>query len=363
MGDMQLMSVDGYEFQLTIAIATLNCGPHLERLLTAFNQQSLSRDSYEVILVDGGSTDNTREVGERFGCRVLLRPQADPVKAKHIAFFEARGRYLMYVDHDEVPVNRDSLERRLSFFAENPDVHALQGSGFLCPAGYPFINQYVNDFGDPFSFFIYRISKDQSQFIPFMKRRYKVLVENQNSVVFDFTGIQNLPLLEFTGMGTVLDLSFFRNKLGTHFKEPWSLPHFFYIMLSESKTFGILKNDPLMHYSAERLNRYVRKLTWRVRNNIYHQSTLGASGFLGRIQKHSQDLRFKKYFFLPYVFFIIPLLIDTAYLMLSRRRTGYAVHFPLSLFVALTIVWHLVLKTFGFRPQLLSYEGSKVIEE
>ncbi len=345
--------------QLTIAIATLNCVDHLRRLFAAFESQTLARIKYEVILMDGGSTDGTREIGEAFGCRVFNRPELDVVAAKHLAFHEARGRILMFLDADEVPEKKDCLQRRVRFFTDHPDVHALLGSGFHCPEGYPFINQYVNDYGDPFSFFIYRGSKDNDHFIPFLKRRFNVSADSKEAVVIDFESASDLPLIELTGMGSTLDLDLFRGQLGDKFKEAWSMPHLFYIMLERTFKIGILYDDPLMHYSAERLKRYLYKLEWRVKNNIYYQQTLGASGFSGRSMRFSSWLRWKRLLFVPYVLLVLPMTVDALALMIHRRRWGYALHVPLCGYVLAMVFWHLALKRFGYSPLKTSYGGAK----
>jgi len=57
---------------LSIVIPTLNAENDLERCLTAIDSQDYPSDRIEVLVLDGGSTDATREVAEAHGCRVSV---------------------------------------------------------------------------------------------------------------------------------------------------------------------------------------------------------------------------------------------------------------------------------------------------
>src|SRR5258708_6161377 len=95
--------------QLTIVIATFQSGRILPKVLESIKKQTLTRDQFEILIVDGGSQDNTHELSDEYGCRWIVNPHTEPVYAKFLGYREARGQYLLYLDHDEVIENKHSL--------------------------------------------------------------------------------------------------------------------------------------------------------------------------------------------------------------------------------------------------------------
>lgn len=87
--------------EITIVIATRNEAESLPALLDRL--QPVARGlglSYEVLVVDGHSTDATREVAAARGCRVVLQPRKGLGDAIRHGFREARGRYVVTMDAD-----------------------------------------------------------------------------------------------------------------------------------------------------------------------------------------------------------------------------------------------------------------------
>jgi glycosyltransferase involved in cell wall biosynthesis len=55
----------------------------------------------EIVLVDGGSRDRTREIAQAAGARVLERPFDDFARQHEFARSEARGEWILSIDADE----------------------------------------------------------------------------------------------------------------------------------------------------------------------------------------------------------------------------------------------------------------------
>src|ERR1700675_1152507 len=64
--------------------------------------RSLCGFADEVVVVDTGSTDGTRELAAGLGARVVTFPwRGDFAAARNEALRHARGRWILYVDADE----------------------------------------------------------------------------------------------------------------------------------------------------------------------------------------------------------------------------------------------------------------------
>lgn len=347
---------------VSIIIATFNSDKVLSMVLNSVKQQTFPKDRIEILIVDGGSNDQTLKIAKRFGCKIINNPRTEPVYGKFLGFINAKGQYIMYLDHDEVIENKDSITLKLLAFERSRKIKAVLGSGYKNPKGYPFINSYINEFGDPFSFFIYKLSKDHVFFTRTMKERYPIFSDNQFFTIFDLSNIKILPIIELVAAASIFDGNFLKKSFPETLKRPELLPHYFYLIYSKYPYIAIIKNDALIHYSADNLKKYLNKIKWRVKNNIYHVSDMGESGFSGRNKFQPSLFRQKKYLFIPYAYSLILPLLDSISLMISRRKPLYLLHLPLIVYTATLIIYHFLLRICCKKPILRSYDDSKAVE-
>ena len=262
--------MSGQEPLVSLIIATLNSEAKLPNTLDSIKKQKYPQDRLEILLMDGGSTDKTKDIAQKYGCKVIHNAKIVPAWAKYLAYLEAKGDYAVYIDSDEVIENDNSLNLKLKVFQENPNVHAVTGSGYKNPPDYPFLNNYINEFGDPFSFFIYRLSKDHRYFISNMKTSYTSVKETDDYILFDFTNTKKLPIFELVAMSSMVDLNYLKQNFPEIKDTPGLIPHLFNLLISKNTLIGITKNDAIIHYSSESMARYYGKILSRVKNNIFY---------------------------------------------------------------------------------------------
>lgn len=351
------------KIDLSIIIATYNSQNLLPKVLKSIQNQKKTSFNYEILIIDGGSTDETIKIAREEKCVIIKNPRTEPVYGKFIGYKKAKGKYVMYLDHDEVLVDKNSLNNRLEFFRKNSDVKMVAGGNYINPKSYPFINQYINEFGDPFSFYIYHISKANKWFLYSMKEKYPIYKKANNFYIFNFKNRDLLPLIEMVAGGSIFDADYLKRNFLETKKDYRLTPHYFYLMIRKSPYLAVAKNDPIMHYSADTLIKYFKKINWRVKNNIYHISTIGMSGYSGREQYLSSYLRFKKYLYIPYVFSFVVLIYDAIRLSVSRKDVRYMLHIPLSIFTAGSIIYYMTLKTLGVEIKLKNYDNTKIIDK
>lgn len=343
----------------TIIIATFNSMKTLPLTLDAILRQSVGIENIEVLLVDGFSTDGTRDIQTKYPfVKLIDNPLVDPVNAKYLGYTKASCNYIIYLDHDEVLENTDSLLLKKKSFEENSSLVAISTSGYKNPEGYSFLNQYINDFGDPFSAFYYNLSKDFRFFIKEMKKKYHTSMETDLYISFDFKTTVNLPLIELCAAGSCIRKSY----LDLISLSPMDIPLVFLKIVKSDYTWGVSKNDYLIHYSSEEFDKYKNKIKWRIRNNIFHLDSLGKSGFTGRENQSSIQQKIKKTLFIPYNFLIIPVIAHAILLSIKHKSLKYLTHVPLSFYTALWIIFYLLLKIVGFHPAKKSYDGEKTIK-
>lgn len=341
---------------LSIVIATYNSASKLDMVLSSLRSQSIQ--DFEVLLIDGGSTDDIKLIAKKYRARIIFNRMGDPINAKYLGYINAVGDYILFIDHDEVVLNQKSLELKVKIMRLNRNVRAVLTSGYISPKDSHFANNYINEFGDPFSFFIYRLSKDNRYFISTMKKRYKNVIDYDNHIIFNFRDVAKLPLIELCAAASMIDAKYFKSIHPDTLKKETLIPHFFYLLTKKKQSIAIIKDDPLLHYSADTLKMFKNKIRWRIKNNLDNSTNLSQSGYSGREKMNSLNTKIIKYLYIPYAFSVVLPLIDSIYLVLSRRSFGYFWHLYLTLFTASQICYYFLKKLFRLPLGSFGYDGS-----
>ncbi|MGH7850462.1 MAG: glycosyltransferase [Thermodesulfobacteriota bacterium] len=127
---------------ISVIIPVYNGGGYIEECLRALGS-SLYR-SFETIVVDDASTDNTAEICRGFGAAVIgLERQSGPAAARNEGAKRAAGEILLFVDADVV-VTENTLGQFADNFIGDPDISAAFGSYDDSPKAPDFISQYRN---------------------------------------------------------------------------------------------------------------------------------------------------------------------------------------------------------------------------
>ena len=91
---------------LTYIVPVYNTEAFVLRCLQSVVNQDIPGDDYEIIIVDDGSTDGSRDLIESFArehrqVRILTQENAGVSAARNLAIDNTRGRYIQFVDSDD----------------------------------------------------------------------------------------------------------------------------------------------------------------------------------------------------------------------------------------------------------------------
>ncbi len=118
---------------LTVIICTYNREKYIPNLLESIVNNTLSRQQYEILLVDNNSTDHTRSVCETFAqahpdvkFRYVFEAEQGLSAARNRGIREARGEWIVYVDDDAL-VDAHYLQDYVDCFTQQPNVMAAGG--------------------------------------------------------------------------------------------------------------------------------------------------------------------------------------------------------------------------------------------
>jgi len=97
---------------VSIIIRTLNEERYLDELLVAIETQNATDFSYEVVIVDSGSTDNTLTMAKSHNARITYIKKKDFTfgRSLNIGCDFAHGEYLVFISGHCIPANKDWLQ-------------------------------------------------------------------------------------------------------------------------------------------------------------------------------------------------------------------------------------------------------------
>lgn len=111
----------------SVVIPAYNAAGTLPACLAALSQQTLTPTSFEIIVADDGSTDDTaREAGRAGATRVLMLPHRGPAAARNAGIAAARGEVILFTDADCQPAP-EWLAQMLQPL-DDPSVVGVKGS-------------------------------------------------------------------------------------------------------------------------------------------------------------------------------------------------------------------------------------------
>ena len=154
-----------------VILPTLNEGAYLSRTLASLEIQTCRS---ETLVVDSHSTDKTREVAEKFDCKVIDAPRGK-LNARHLGILKAEADIIVSCDADTIYPPR-WLENTIAAFKDDSVV------GVTGPRLYS--NVWVNDAQRAFYEYCWRFFGSNSAFLRkayFMSGGFNLSIDQQDS--------------------------------------------------------------------------------------------------------------------------------------------------------------------------------------
>ena len=130
---------------LSIVVPVKNGQTVLPIMLGNLVRSELPRESWELIVVDDGSTDDSPAIASEYADLVIRLPgrSRGPGYARNRGVERARGECVVFLDSDVV-VRPDTLSRIAATMSSRPDIDAVFGAYCDEPAAAGLVSQYRN---------------------------------------------------------------------------------------------------------------------------------------------------------------------------------------------------------------------------
>lgn len=329
---------------VSIIMPAYNAAATIETVLQSIRRQTVA-DQIEILVIDGGSTDATREIARRYGAIVLENPHRLPEPAKVIGMERAAGRYVIEQDTDEEWIRPTQVEERLRLFAQHPEVRCV-----VCDTQHPgphggLAARYICLCGDPFNCFINRQKKGV------YRTFYHPHPGQTDPRVLCFEPGEPAPIGD--GGTTMFDLDWVKQE----FPGEWDDIRFVCAMtnriIQRTGCCGCIPGDDIRHHVKAGFATYLSKLRFRVQNNLFHQQE---SGFSARAAD-AVNTRFarRKYWFVLYAATVVGPLADSIRMAMRDKDPSMLLHIVYVYYVCLYIAYCLLAAKLGKKTRVQSY--------
>ncbi len=116
--------------KVSVVIPAYNAEKYIAETLRSVFAQTYK--SYEVIVVDDGSRDETLQVARSFGPRIkaLTKRNGGPASARNLAINHSQGDYIAFLDADDLWMD-DKLEQQVALLDENRGAGLVYGEALM----------------------------------------------------------------------------------------------------------------------------------------------------------------------------------------------------------------------------------------
>ncbi len=255
--------------KVSILIPTLNTAAVLESCLKSIQMQDYPKDKIEIILGDGGSTDDTVKLASSYGARIIPNPLKTGEAGKLVALKQATGEFCALIDSDNILPTSSWLREMIVPLLKHPEAVGSEPWKYTWRKSDSFITRYSALIGmnDPLVHFLGNYDR-----VNLLTGKWtEVTHEEQDCgeyllVAFDKHGIPTIG-----ANGTVFRTSFLLDNVSGNY--------LFDIDILAKKihkngkvTFIKVKNGIVHTFCEGDIFKFSRKQRRRIKDFLYHQS-------------------------------------------------------------------------------------------
>ena len=308
---------------LSIVTPTYNAEKQLERYFFSLEKQTFPKSLFEILILDGGSTDKTRDIARLHRARIIHNPLKLAEPGVALGFQKAKGELVMVMAADNIYRDVDALAKIVSLFNDKT-ISAAFPKHDTAPDDLIY-SGYINTFTDPFSHFVYGKASNARTF----KDVYKTIKHTEDYDMYDFKSSSQKPLLALAQGFTVRKKELI-NRSRDQFDDVLAI----YSLIEKGRRIAYAYSVVLYHYSVRNLKDFAKKQRRSVENALVRRN----SGISKRSGYLTTGQKIRQYVFFPYALTIVIPLLQSLIQAARTREKAWLLHWYMSFVSAVILI-------------------------
>ncbi len=308
---------------ISIIIPTLNCEKALKECLHSIKNQNYPRKKIEIIIIDGGSKDDTLKISRKYTNKIFSNPLKTAEAGKAIGVKKAKNDLLAFIDSDNILPDKNWFRKMIKPF-EDSEIVGSEPLYYTYREQDSITTRYFALLGmnDPLCLFIGNY--DRYSYITGKWTEMKVKEEDKGDYLKVELNEKQLPTIGANGF--MIKRKFLKN-----FNEDF--------IFDIDIVFDLIKNGKnkfakvrigVVHIFSSSLSIFVKKQERRIRDYGYYKDL--------KLRKYPwtsvDDLKLLK--FIVYTVLIFPLILQAMKGFLRKQTRTWFVH-PLACWLTLIV--------------------------
>ena len=329
--------------KISFVIPTLNAGLVLESCLKSIKRQTISPKDYEIIIADGGSTDNTLNIAKVFNSKIVKNPLKTAEAGKAVGVKKALGKYIALIDSDNILPTPNWLKTNLDILEQDNSLIGTEPLFFTYRPNAGFIEKYSALIGvnDPYAFVtgVY----DRKNYINYKWTGLKInQVGNNKYIKIELKPNSLIPTIGANG--TIFKSSFLKENLNSDYLFDIDIISNYLNTSQSSIYFAKVKQGIIHTFCESSIKKFIRKQNRRITDYYYYQNF--------RKYDWSKTNKFGMVKFILYTILIIPSVFDSMRGFLHKPDFAWFFH-PIACFITLYLYTiNTIKKRLGLLKQL-----------
>ena len=309
---------------VTFIIPTLNSGRVLDPCLRSIRNQKYDRKKITILILDGGSTDDTLKIAKSYHCHIFHNPLKTSESGKALGIKKSTGEFIALIDSDNILPSTDWLNTMLLPFKVPSVIGSEPWEYTYRPQG-GFIERYSSLTGvnDPYAL-IANIYDRRNLLRLNWNGLHLPVIDHRYYQSFRLTNNMSLPSIGANG--TIYRQSFLKDFSSDYLIDVDIVSKF--LSTSNCLIFAKVKCGIIHSYCESSILKFIKKQNRRVVDLFIYQSkrpgNLIRSHFIGNLK------------FVFYVILIFPMLFDTLKGFIKKPDPAWLFH-PLACVITLYI--------------------------
>jgi len=251
---------------ISIVIPTFNCDNFLSHCLNSIVSQEYPKDLIEILIIDGGSTDNTLEIAKIYTDKIFYNPLRTGEAGKAIGVKNAKNELISLIDSDNILPDKNWFLEMIKPFLEDNNIVGSEPLEYTYRKNDGFITRYCALMGMNDILCLFIGNYDRFCYLTGKWTEMKVIFENKKNYLnlnFSYENINQIPTIGANG--TIFRRRFFENiDIGDYLFDIDLIA--LKISIKKDNIYFAKVRNGIIHFFSGNILSYARKQKRRIRD-------------------------------------------------------------------------------------------------